>query len=106
MTLQEIEKCKGKIIAKDNQDYVWLFKVLDVRNINSEKNVELTATQGMDVYPIPRAYRGTEAFNKPYREISVINTMRMPTKAELNLYRKYSRELKLLGTNKSNYGKK
>ena len=87
----------------DNGIYKWMYKVVSVGD-----NCTLYVTQGMDIYPQPRAYKHgpIKKFNDiDYEDISY-GKLREPTKEELNLYRKYSRELILLGTNKTSYGSK
>ena len=61
----------------------------------------------MDVSPQPNAYHCHAdgcSFDEIFTEVNV--DVRLPTKEELNLYRKYTRELRLLGTNISDYGRK
>jgi len=102
MTTLELEKYKGKILTRSNSNYTWMFKVVDVDNYGT-----LLVTQGMDIFPQPRAYhgRGIKDFNKIHDEINGDN-ITIPTKEEMNLYRKYTRELIFLGTNKSDFGTK
>lgn len=102
-TIEELKQYKGKILVKRNKDYTWMFKLVDIIG------KDLFVTQGIDIKPTPRVYfaRGIKDFNtihyEPYGNIIV---HRLPTKEEMNLYRKYTREIKLLGTNKSNFGTK
>ena len=106
MTKTELKKYIGKIIAKDNNIYVWLFKLIDVQ----EEDNGLIVTQGMDLIPKPSAYHisfcESDDFNDLFIEPHVPEITRVPTKEELKLYRQYTRELRLLGTNKSMYGTK
>jgi len=100
MTKKELIKYIGKILIKENSEYKWMFKLI---NFNKHK---MKATQGMDIFPKPRAYRSESHFNDAFDEALALNDTRTPTKEELNLYRKYTRELILLGTNVSDYGRK
>jgi hypothetical protein len=102
MTTLELKKYKGKILTRNNINYTWMFKLVDVDNCGT-----LLVTQGMDIFPQPRAYhgRGIKDFNKIHDEINGDN-ITIPTKEEMKLYRKYTREIILLGTNKSEFGTK
>ena len=103
MTNKEIKQNIGKILVKSNREYTWMFKLID---INPDYN-DLIVTYGMDIKPQPKAYHCQicdNPFNKTFEEINV--DVRIPTKKELNLYRKYTIELRILGTNKSEYGTK
>jgi hypothetical protein len=113
MTKTELRQNIGKIIAKDNKDYIWLFKLIEV----PKGDKDLVVTQGMDVFPVPRTYskdlygmweehNKEYSFNTPFEENYQPHITRLPTKEEINLYRKYTRELRLLGTNKTNFGTK
>lgn len=104
ISITKLKEHIGKYILRDNREYKWIFKLLNVKNIR-----EITITQGMDIYPKARAYhgRGITDFNKQWEEDVYTETkLRLPTKDEMNLYRKYSREIILLNTNKSCYGTK
>lgn len=99
-----LEKYIGKILLNGNGIYKWMYKLVGVVN---DEFIEIT--QGMDIFPEPRAYKHgpTKQFNNvDYEDLYNAKELREPTKEELNLYRKYSRELILLGTNKTNYGNK
>ena len=99
MTIAEIIKHKGKILVKNNYNYTWMFKLIGLVN-----SYEIQTIYGMDIKPCPRIYN-CNGFNAT--SIEAINeSIRIPTKEELNLYRKYTREIKLLGTNKSEFGTK
>ena len=109
MTKTELRQNIGKIIAKDdNKKYIWLFKLVDV----PKGKQDLIVTQGIDILPTPRTYhtdffkehKFTDNFKEEYSYQAKL--IRLPTKDELNLYRKYTRELILLGTNKSQFGTK
>ena len=100
MTEKELIKYIGKILIKENSQYKWMFKLIDFDEYS------LIVTQGMDIFPQPRAYRNESHFNEVCHEQLALDYTRPPTKEELNLYRKYTRELRLLGTNKSRYGTK
>ena len=102
-TVENLERYIGKILLCDNGIYKWMYKVISVEN-----NTTLHVTQGMDIYPTPRAYKHGDSnlFNNIDTEDISYGELRKPTKEELNLYRKYSRELIFLGTNKTNYGNK
>ena len=106
MTKTELRQNIGKIIAKDNKHYIWLFKLVDV----PKGKQDLIVTQGIDILPTPRTYH-TDFFKEHkfidnFEEAYQAKLIRLPTKDELNLYRKYTRELILLGTNKSQFGTK
>ena len=102
---ETLRKYIGKILLCDNGIYKWMYKVVSVKNIRNYCIVYVT--QGMDIYPQPRAYKygDSNLFNNVYAENIHYGELREPTKEELNLYRKYSRELILLGTNKTDYGR-
>ena len=102
MTTLKLKKYKGKILTRSNSNYTWMFKLVDVNNYGI-----LLVTQGMDIFPQPRAYhgRGIKDFNKIHDEING-DSITIPTKEEMKLYRKYTREIILLGTNKSEFGTK
>ena len=102
---ESLRKYIGKILLCDNGIYKWMYKVVSVKNIKN--HCTLYVTQGMDIYPQPRAYKHGESnsFNNVDTENISYGELREPTKEELNLYRKYSRELILLGTNKTDYGR-
>ena len=100
MTKKELIKYIGKILIKENSQYKWMFKLIDFDEYS------LIVTQGMDIFPQPRAYHNVSHFNEVWHEELALDYTRLPTKEELNLYRKYTRELRLLGTNKSKYGTK
>lgn len=103
MTTLKLKKYKGKILTRSNSNYTWMFKLVDVDNDGT-----LLVTQGMDIFPQPRAYYrlGIKDFNKIHEEIINEDNITIPTKEEMNLYRKYTREIILLGTNKSEFGTK
>lgn len=104
MTEKELKQNIGKIILMENRCYKWMVKLLDVTPQG------IIITQGMDIYPMPNAYlsEDNQTFNQKYCEPYNDNfkNSRLPQKKEINLYRQYTRELRLLGTNKSNYGRK
>ena len=102
ITLELLKKYKGKILTRSNNNYTWMFKLVDVNNYGT-----LLVTQCMDIFPQPRAYhgRGIKDFNEIHDEING-DTITIPTKEEMKLYRKYTREIILLGTNKSKFGTK
>lgn len=102
---ETLRKYIGKILLCDNGIYKWMYKVVSVKNIMN--HCMLYVTQGMDIYPQPRTYKYEDPslFNNVDYENIYYGELREPTKEELNLYRKYSRELILLGTNKTNYGR-
>lgn len=108
MTKTELRQNIGKIIAKDNKEYIWLFKLVDV----PKGKRDLVVTQGIDVFPTPKTYHidlfKEHKFIDNFEEVYDYQAklIRLPTKDELNLYRKYTRELILLGTNKSQFGTK
>ena len=103
-----IDKYIGKLIVVDNHQYRWMFKLLNYNKLLHQA----TITQPIDILPKPRFYeystcRDAENFNKITKEPIVdFYSYGLPTKEDLNLYRKYTREARLLGTNKSHYGTK
>lgn len=109
MTKKELKSHIGKIITKQNWRCLWMFKLINVLDDDDESDEPLIVTQGLDILPTPRQYHAetySVSFNEPFEEIHCSEITRLPTKEELNLYRKYSRELRLLDTNKSQYGNK
>ena len=101
---KELYKYIGKYLLRENRDYKWIFKLVDVIGENS-----ILVTQGVDIYPIPRMYHsgGITIFNKTWDETPSRDVLtRLPTKKEMNQYRQYTRELIFLGSNKSSFGKK
>lgn len=101
MEKENFKRYLGKILLKDNSDYKWMFKVIDIT-----RDGNFIVTHGMDIYPQPRAYHSVACFNETFSEQNIPSIIRLPNKHELNLYRKYTRELILLGTNVSDYGRK
>ena len=103
MTKEELKKHIGEIVLAENEQFTWMFKLL---NINYDDDT-LKTIYGMDIKPSPRCY-GISGFNKPTNETILDRSVqiRMPTKEELKLYTQYTRELRILGTNNSNYGNK
>lgn len=102
MEKENFKQYIGKILLKENAGYKWMFKVIDITLDGNFKVVH-----GMDIYPQPNAYHCHMdgcSFDDIFTEANV--DVRLPTKEELNLYRKYARELRLLGTNISDYGRK
>jgi len=98
MTSLELKKYKGKILTRCNSNYTWMFKLVEV------DNDMLLVTQGVDILPHPRFYHhGITFFNEIHEELNG-DTIRIPTKEEMKLYRQYTREVILLGTNKSEFG--
>lgn len=90
----ELKKYIGKYILRKNNDYKWMFKLVDVVD-----NGYLIVTQPLDIYPKPRLYKCGD-FLGNHKENVVIGTkddMRLPTKEEFNLYRKSWRKLIYLG---------
>ena len=108
INIRDLDKYIGKLIVVDNHEYKWMFKLL---NYNKLLN-QATITQPIDILPKPRFYdystcRDAENFNKITKEpIADFYSYGLPTKEDLNLYRKYTREARLLGTNNSHYGTK
>ena len=101
---KELYKYIGKYLLRENREYKWIFKLVDVLGGNS-----ILVTQGVDIYPTPRMYHsgGITIFNKTWDETPNEDVLtRLPTKKEMNQYRQYTRELIFLGSNKSSYGKK
>jgi hypothetical protein len=98
---ENLKNYKGKILGKKYGGYIWLFKLIDV------KNDSIIVSQGIDIEPKPRFYhsRGLKDFNSMWEE-GVEPTCFLPTKVQLNLYIKYTREAKFLNSNKSNFGTK
>ena len=100
---ERLDKYIGKYVLRENADYKWIVKLIDV--VKSRNSIMVT--QGMDIYPKPRAYHRNSSFNTIWEERpSTDSFFRLPTKEEMNLYRQYSRELILLGTNNSIFGSK
>ena len=100
--IEELSKYIGKYILRDTENCKWVLKLLGVKN-----NKTLIVTQGMDIYPKARAYRGIKDFNTQWKEDVYPNSkLRLPIKNELNLYRQFSREIIFFNTNKSCYGTK
>ena len=104
MTTEELKQHKGKILTKCNCGYTWMFKLIDV----DTQNKKAITINGINILPRPNVYAKLGdicGFNTVCCE-RYISCIRVPTKEEMNLYRKYTREIKLLGTNKSKFGEK
>lgn len=101
---QTLTKYIGKILLREANGFVWLFKLVDV----VDDDVVLT-TQGIDIFPKFRAYRGFKYFLNSAEENIKTNQLdsqyaaqkkdelRLPTKQELNTYIKIRREIIFLG---------
>jgi len=93
---------KGNIVVCQNVQLVWIVRIVDYDN----KTKRVKVTQGIDVKPTLRLYyRGD--FNSIWEEnIYKYVKYRLATIEEIKLYNIYTRELRMLGTNLTNFGEK
>ena len=97
-TVENLKQYIGKYVLRENDNYKWMFKVVSVVN-----DKILLVTEAMDLEPKVRAYKhGTinrffEVDRECIDKLSYGDTMRLPTKEELNLYRQYWRKIAFLG---------
>ena len=79
---ESLRKYIGKILLCDNGIYKWMYKVVSVKDIRNHCIVYVT--QGMDIYPQPRAYKHGESnsFNNVDTEDIYYGELREPTKEE------------------------
>lgn len=91
-TEENLKQYIGQYILRENKDYKWIFKIVDV--IDKHK---LYITQALDIYPSPRAYKGMNNFLKVAVEdidqYKCTDDMRLPTKEEMNIYKQYWRKI-------------
>jgi hypothetical protein len=96
MLLPNLKQYIGKYLLRDNGNYKWMFKVIDV--IDRHK---LLVTEALDIYPTPRAYkRGIRGFLEAAVEDidshKCGDDMRLPTKEDFNIYRESWRKIVFL----------
>ena len=93
---------KGNIVVCQNEQFVWIVRIVDYDN----KTKRVKVTQGIDVKPTLRLYYSGD-FNSIWEEnIYKYVKYRLATIEEIKLYNIYTRELRMLGTNLTNFGEK
>ena len=93
---------KGNIVVCEEYTFTWIVRIVDY----DAKTKKAKVTQGIDVKPILRLYHCGD-FNSIWEEnIYKEVKYRLATMEEIKLYNVYTRELRILGTNLTNFGEK
>lgn len=102
ITQKDLPNYKNKYVKCIHCNYKWIFKLLDIQNDR------LVVTQGIDIYPQPRLYYGgvTDFNIKRTEPLYGSDALYTVTKQDMKLYRKFTREIIFLNSNKSYYGSK